>query len=329
MSAYTIDHKPSRLQDATEFQPQPQEAVVASPQTLLRALFTSLRPHQWVKNSLLFGGLIFSRSLFHWEALGLSLGAFMTFCMASAGIYLLNDLRDLEADRRHPTKRLRPLAAGTVSPVTAIVVMGVLLISALLVAFVLQPVFHLILSIYVLLNVVYSLGLKRLVIIDVMVIAIGFVLRAVAGAIIVGVQPSPWLILCTLMLALMIGFGKRRHELTLLQEDAHSHRHSLQEYSVQFLDLMMAISGAASVMTYALYTMAVETVARFGSHSLIFTTPWVLYGVFRYLYLVYQCTEGGDPARLLVSDRPTLVNVMLWIGVVCFTLYGPTGWQPW
>lgn len=295
----------------------------------LKALAISLRPHQWVKNSLVFGGLIFSRSLFRWEVVWLSLGAFLTFCLASSGVYLLNDLRDLEGDRRHPTKRLRPLAAGVLSPMAAGATMAMLLVASAFAALSLGTNFAMVLGAYLLLNVAYSMGLKRVVILDVMAVAAGFVLRALAGAVVIGVQASPWLILCTLMLALLVGFGRRRHELSLLQSEARNHRPCLEGYSVQFLDLMMAVSGAAAVVTYGLYTMADETVAHFGSRSLVLTTPWVVYGVFRYLYLVHQRMEGGDPAHLFVTDAPSLVNALLWVMAVFFIIYGPPGWRPW
>jgi 4-hydroxybenzoate polyprenyltransferase len=294
-----------------------------------RGLLLSLRPQQWVKNTLVFGGLIFSRSLMHWPTVRLSLCAFAIFCMASSGVYLLNDLCDVEADRRHPIKRFRPLAAGKFSLNVARTAMGLLFVGSALAALLLRPAFALTLGIYLLLNVAYSLGLKRVVILDVMVIALGFVLRAVAGAVVIGVTASPWLVLCTLMLALLMSFGKRRHELNLLETEAHNHRQSLDGYSLQFLDLMMTISAGAAVVTYALYTMADETVARFNSHSLVLTVPFVLYGIFRYLFLVHKRMEGGDPARLLVTDMPTLLNVGLWVLVVCFILYGPRTWHPW
>lgn len=292
-------------------------------------LLVSLRPQQWVKNTLIFGGLIFSRSLLHWEIVRLSLYAFAVFCLASSGIYLFNDLCDVEADRKHPLKRLRPLAAGKFGVNTARIAMGLLLAGSVLLAILLRPRFALVLGIYLLLNVAYSLGLKRVVILDVMAIAMGFVLRAVAGAVVIGVGTSPWLVLCTLMLALLMGFGKRRHELTLLQEQATSHRQSLDGYSLQFLDLMMTITAGAALVTYALYTMADETVARFNSHSLVLTVPFVLYGIFRYLFLVHKRMGGGDPARLLVTDAPTLINLGCWVVVVCFILYGPRAWHPW
>jgi 4-hydroxybenzoate polyprenyltransferase len=297
--------------------------------TTMRSLFVCLRPQQWVKNSLVFGGLIFSRSLLQWEVVRLSLFAFAIFCLASSGIYLLNDLCDVEADRNHPIKRLRPLASGKLSVNAARGAMCLLLLASASLALLLRPAFALVLGIYLVLNVAYSLGLKRVVILDVMAISFGFVLRAVAGAVVIGVGASPWLVLCTLMLALLMGFGKRRHELSLLQEEAHNHRQSLDGYSIQFLDLMMTITAGAAVVTYALYTMADETVARFNSHSLVLTIPFVLYGIFRYLFLVHKRMGGGDPARLLVTDAPTLVNLGLWVIVVCFSLYGPRAWHPW
>jgi 4-hydroxybenzoate polyprenyltransferase len=290
------------------------------------AWVASLRPHQWVKNSLVFSGLIFSGSLVRKEAVWISLTAFLIFCLGSSGVYLLNDLRDLEADRRHPVKRLRPLAAGTITRTAASVSLIILLVSSITVALLLHQSFGLVFSLYLLLSIAYSLGLKQIVILDVMVVASGFVLRAVAGAIVIGVQASHWLILCTLMLALLVAFGKRRQELILLNNDAPNHRAILGAYTTQLLDLMMAITSAASVITYSLYTMASETVARVGSRNLILTVPFVLYGVFRYLYLVHRREGKEDPARLFVTDLPMLVNALLWVIAVCFIIYGPRGW---
>jgi 4-hydroxybenzoate polyprenyltransferase len=297
--------------------------------TTLRALAVSLRPYQWVKNTLVFGGLIFSHSMFHWSAVWQSIEAFMVFCMASSSVYLLNDICDLEEDRRHPVKRLRPLAAGALSPTLAAATMVIFFGGSLADSFRLRPAFGGVVLTYLVLNIAYSLWLKRVAILDVMIVASGIVFRAIAGAVVIGVVPSPWLILCTMTLALLVGFGKRRHELTLLNEEAQNHRLSLEGYSVQFLDLMMAISAAAAVVSYALYTMAEETVRRFGTRRLILTVPWVIYGIFRYLYLIHKRSGGGDPAKLFLTDFPTLLNVALWVTVVCFVLYGPTGWWPW
>lgn len=304
-------------------------APVAGAMNVARGLLASLRPHQWVKNLLVFGGLIFSHSLFEWRNVALSFSAFVIFCLASSAIYLLNDLSDLRADRAHPLKRFRPLAAGLYSQNAARLMMVLLLVVASTMSLLFREKFSIVLGSYVLMNVGYSLGLKRVVILDVMMIALGFVLRAVAGAAIIGVSASPWLVLCTFMLALLMGFGKRRHELNLLQEEATNHRQTLQGYSLQFLDLMMTITGGAAVVCYALYTMADETTVRFGTQSLVLTVPFVLYGIFRYLFLVHKRMEGGDPARLVVSDLPTLINVALWVGAVCLIVYGPSGWRPW
>lgn len=287
----------------------------------LGSLAVSLRPQQWVKNTLVFSGLIFSHSLTRGPALALSCGAFVVFCLGSSALYLLNDLRDLEKDRRHPTKRLRPLAAGALRPALAWTFLPLLLAISVAGSAWLGPAFSSVLGIYLALNFGYSLGLKRVVILDVMIVAMGFVLRAVAGAVVIGAPPSHWLMLCTLMLALLVCFGKRRHELVLLQGEAHHHRPALDEYSLPFLDIIMAVAAGASVVTYALYTMAGETIARAGSSALIYTMPFVLYGIFRYLHLVYHRKAGGDPAHLLVHDLPSLINGSLWTLSVCIILY--------
>jgi 4-hydroxybenzoate polyprenyltransferase len=285
-------------------------------------LCISLRPYQWTKNGLVFGGLIFSRSLSNPIALLMSTAGFVIFCAASSGVYLLNDLQDFQQDRVHPIKRHRPVAAGLLSRKVAC--WGMILLIALSVTsgLLLRRSFGAVVIAYIAVNIAYSLGLKRAVVLDVMIVASGFVLRAVGGAFVVGVKPSEWLMLCTLMLALLMSFGKRRHELTSLEGDAHNHRLSLEGYSLQSLDLMMASSAAAAVVTYALYTMAEETVERFGSRALVLTTPIAFYGIFRYLYLVHKRSEGGDPTRLLLSDGPTLLAALLWIIAVCLIIYG-------
>jgi 4-hydroxybenzoate polyprenyltransferase len=292
----------------------------------MTGLLLSLRPHQWVKNTLVLAGLFFSRSLLDRHAVLLTLAACAIFCAASSGVYLFNDLRDLPEDRNHPAKRLRPIAAGSVSPAVAAVFSFLLIVTSGVAAVALQPAFGGVVLAFITLNLAYSMGLRRIVIVDILVVASGFVLRAVAGAVVIGVHASPWLILCTLQLALLVAVGKRRQELVLLERRAAGHRISLEEYSVQFLDLMMGVSGAAAMVTYALYTMADDTVAHFGSRNLVLTVPFVLYGLFRYCYLVQQRREGGDPARLFVSDRPLLINVLLWILAVAFFVYWTPSW---
>ncbi|GAC1446483.1 MAG: decaprenyl-phosphate phosphoribosyltransferase [Pyrinomonadaceae bacterium] len=299
--------------------------------TTLRGVILSLRPHQWVKNLLVFGGLIFSHSLLQASAVWLSVTAFIMFCMVSSAIYILNDMRDTEADRMHPLKRLRPLAAGTISRGVAGVLMCVLLTIAGLGSLTLRPSFSLVICIYVATSIAYSFGLKRMVIVDVMIIAFGFVLRAIGGALVLDVTPSAWLMICTLLLALLIGFGKRRHELTLLQNMATQHRQSLGGYTVALLDSMMTIAGGAAVVSFALYTVADETVARFGSRNLIITLPFVIYGVFRYLYLVHknEAHNCEDPSQLLVTDAPTIINIIFWACTVCAIIYTRGAWKIW
>ncbi|MDD5541816.1 MAG: decaprenyl-phosphate phosphoribosyltransferase [Acidobacteriia bacterium] len=307
--------------------------AVSTPQaehpSVLWALWTSLRPYQWTKNTLVFGGLIFSHSLLNSGALWTSLLAFVWFCCASSGVYLLNDLHDISEDRLHPTKQFRPIASGALNQSVAAVALVTLFLLSIWRGVALQRGFGIILIIYVVLNVSYTLLFKYVVILDVLVVAVGFVCRAVAGAVAIGVTASPWLILCTLMLALLVACGKRRSELVLLSDQAANHRKSLKDYSLQFLDLMMSMTGASVVITYALYTLAPETTTRFRTSGMVLTTPAVIYGVFRYLYLVHKRREGGDPARLLLKDWPTLINAFLWVGLVCVILYGPRDWVPW
>ena len=305
-------------------------ARIARPMQLatvsLPALLACMRPREWVKNVLLFAGLIFSQSLGNASLVAASFCAFALFCLAASAIYLLNDLMDREEDLRHPVKRNRPLPSGRLEPSLAVMALIALAAGSLSGGFALHPGFGAVLTVYLAMNVAYSTRWKHVVILDVMLIAMGFVLRAVAGAVVVGAAPSPWLILCTLTLALLVGFGKRRHELSVLGENAARHRSSLSGYSLAFLDSMMTVSAAAAVVTYALYAMSPEIVERFGRMGLVVTTPFVLFGIFRYLYLVHQKREGGDPARAFVSDLPTVVNGTLWILTACVVIYAPRTW---
>lgn len=307
----------------------PHAPSIARGVAVARALLKAMRPYQWVKNFLLFGGLIFSKSLFDAVALTRSVQAFFLFCFASSAVYLLNDLKDVERDRLHPQKRLRPLASGELSVFHAAIAMVTLAALAIAGGYALGISFGTWLVLYLLLNLAYTLSLKHQPVLDVMCIASGFVIRAVAGVIVIAAVPSPWIILCTMTLAFFVGFGKRRHELTSLNDDATKHRDSLAGYSAQFLDLMMAVSAAAAMMSYALYTVAEETVERFGSHLLMATTPFVMYGIFRYFYLVQLKAGGGDPSKLLVTDKPTLINGFLWALSICVIIHTPLEWLPW
>ncbi|MBX3300473.1 MAG: decaprenyl-phosphate phosphoribosyltransferase [Acidobacteria bacterium] len=288
-----------------------------------RGIVAEMRPLEWSKNLLVFSGVIFSRSLLDAANFRLALLGFAVFCLASSSIYIFNDLCDIRADREHPIKRGRPLASGDLNINLARLSFAVMLAGSAIGAFALGLEFGLIVAIYVSSCVAYSLGLKHVVILDAIIIAGGFVLRAVAGAALIGVSASEWLVLCTSMVALLIAFGKRRHELALLDDAAPTHRRSLGDYSISFLDNIMAICAGAAIITYSLYTRADETVARIGSHWMLITIPFVIYGVFRYLFLIHVRGAGGDPVQILFRDRPTLLNLILWAAAVIAVIYLP------
>ena len=296
---------------------------VVSGRPLVLNLFTSLRPSQWTKNLLVFAGLIFGRKLFVWSAVLEVMAAFAIFCGLSGAVYLVNDVLDRESDRRHPLKAKRPIASGAVGVATATATAVVLTALGLLAAFALNLKFGLAAATYTGLLVLYSGPLKQIVIIDVLTIAIGFVLRAVAGAVAVDVQISHWLLVCTILLALFVALAKRRHELTLLAGDATSHRRILGEYSPQLLDQMIAVVTASTLIAYVFYTISPETEQKFGTTWLGLTIPFPLYGIFRYLYLIHQRAGGGSPADLLLADRPLLACVALWALIVALIIYQP------
>lgn len=284
--------------------------VQREPLAGLPPVVRALRPLQWTKNLLVFAALIFTRSVFEWDPLVRTIGAFLVFCMASSAIYLVNDLRDAERDRLHPVKRFRPIAAAQFSPRSAIVLASLLAGSSLVGALLIRQELALAIGIYLVLMLGYTLGLKRFVILDVFVIAAGFVLRAAAGAVAISVPISPWLYICTLLLALFLGFGKRRHELLTLQDAAARHRENLDAYSVSLLDQMIAVTAAATVLAYSVYTFQASTLPA--NHAMMATIPFVLYAVFRYLYLLYKKQQGGSPEVLLLKDRPLLLCLLGW-----------------
>jgi 4-hydroxybenzoate polyprenyltransferase len=294
----------------------------ASDRPLTLSLVLSLRPSQWTKNFILFGALIFGAKLHDGGAVLHALAAFAIFCALSGVVYLINDVADREADRRHPLKMHRPIASGALPVPVALTAAGVLGGLALVAAFWLQPLFGVLATTYVLLLGLYSSVLKHLVIIDVLTIAIGFVLRAAAGAVAVSVPISHWLYVLTILLALFLGLSKRRHELVLLADRATGHRKILEEYSPYLLDQMIAVVTASTIVAYAFYTVSPETVQKFGSDRLILTLPFPLYGIFRYLYLVHRKEGGGNPADMLLTDRPLLVCVALWAVSVALIIYG-------
>lgn len=280
-----------------------------------------MRPQQWIKNLFIFAALVFSGHLYSSADLTRTIAGFALFSIAASGVYLFNDITDLGRDRLHPVKSRRPLPSGRLRVPTAWTASGVLAAGSLAGAWLLEPAFAGILLTYVALNVLYSLVLKNVVILDVMTIAAGFVLRVLAGAAIISVPTSEWLIICTVLLSLFLGFSKRRHELTMLDASADNHREVLQHYSPYFLDQMIGIVSASTVMSYILYTISEDTIAKFGTKNLIYTVPFVLYGIFRYLYLVHKRDEGGDPTRLALTDRPLLLNTILWICLASAVIY--------
>lgn len=311
---------------------------------MLKLILKEMRPRQWPKNFFVFLPLIFTVRQYWrpftdtmWEFFGLMLGAFIVFCFASGFVYFVNDLVDVEKDRAHPRKRTRPIASGelpeNVARVTAVILLGITLAGAIVLdtfsqtfpypagepIFPVPYAFTIVTVSYLLLQIAYSFYLKNIVIIDVFCIAGGFVLRAVAGAAIIQVPISPWLYVLTTLLSLFIGFAKRRNEIVILEDNAKNHRAILQEYSPQMLDQMIAITMACTAIAYFLYTFTAENLPK--NHSMMLTIPFALYGIFRYMYLIYIKNEGGSPEEALLRDRPLLIDAILWGLAVVLILY--------
>jgi len=284
--------------------------------------FRILRPHQWIKNGFVLAPLIFSERLLDPRSFSLAFAAFVVFCLLSSATYVFNDLFDCNADRAHPLKRHRPLPAGEITPGAAAFLGGAFALAGVAGAAFLGKMVLLTAAGYLALQTAYNLFLRQLVILDILAIAIGFVIRALAGSVAIGVTLSPWLILCTLLVALFLGFSKRRHEIVLMGNEASSHRRILREYSLPFLDQLIGIVTAATIVSYAIYTLSPEVTLRLGSSSMILTLPFVIYGIFRYLYLVHLREGGGSPARDLLADRALLVCIFLWGVVSVALIYG-------
>lgn len=284
---------------------------------MIRAVFLSLRPRQWTKNLVIFAAVLFVNQFTNTGALLKVGAAFLIFCLLSGGVYLLNDLHDAERDRLHPIKRHRPVASG-VLPRSSAGVWGAALLSLSLTAgFALDVSFGAVAASYAAVAIAYTFLLRDLVIIDILAVSAGFVLRVVAGAVVIHVETSPWILICTLFLALLLSLGKRRSEILVLEHAAGGHRPNLQEYSVQFLDYLMLLVTAGALMSYLLYALAS---GRHGPFMGI-TIPFVFYGILRYLYLAFQRGLGENPAELLVKDRPLLVNAVLWVLSAIVALY--------
>ena len=286
-------------------------------------LLLSLRPAQWTKNLLVFAGLLFGRRLLDGAAVLDAVSAFAVFCVLSGVVYLVNDIADRDSDRRHPLKAQRAIASGALPVPTAAGVALALGAGGLAAASAIGPRFAAAAAAYLALQLLYSFALKHVVIIDVLTIAIGFVLRAVGGAVAVHVEIGHWLLVCTILLALFIALAKRRHEIVLLAGSAISHRPILGDYSPYLLDQMIGVVTASTLISYIFYTISPETQAKFGTAWLGLTIPFPLYGIFRYLYLVHQREGGGSPADLLLTDRPLLACVALWALTVALIIYRP------
>jgi 4-hydroxybenzoate polyprenyltransferase len=290
---------------------------VAFPVAAIRAL----RPRQWTKNGVLVIPLLFAKSIFVETQLVREALAVAAFCLLASGVYLVNDWFDREKDRLHPEKRHRPIAAGQLSGPAVVVLLALCWGGAAALSLVLGTQFMIVAASYIALQLVYTTVLKHMVLLDVMALALGFILRVVAGAVAIDVVVSNWLFLCTLLGAVFLGFAKRRAELSSLEQGAAAHRASLGEYTQTLLDQMMSISAACTILAYGLYTVSPETIARVGSDHLKLTVPCVIFGVFRYLFLVHKRGLGGSPEKVLLSDVPLMVDIAVFLGVVAWGLY--------
>lgn len=286
------------------------------------ALIELARPRQWVKNAFVFAALIFAKKVFDPVALERTVAAFVLFCLFSSCVYMMNDIADIDRDRLHPKKRKRPLPSGRLKATTAAWAGGLLFSVACAGSALLSVDFLIIGLVYFASNIAYSFFCRSVVILDGMIIALGFLLRTYAGAVVIDAQVSKWLYLCGLFVSLFLAFSKRRHELILLGEnDAAHHRAILKEYSTQFLDQIISIVTASTMVTYSLYCIDKTQSPQAHHSSLMLSIPFVVYGLLRYLYLVYQKEKGGNPSELLLSDKPILINGVLWLGVVFWALY--------
>lgn len=289
---------------------------------MIRPLVKALRPVQWVKNVFVLAPIVFAEQLGDAEVLGRAALAFVSFCFAASAVYLFNDLRDRDEDRKHPLKKRRPIASGALPTPVAWSAAVILAVAALGASSTFGAAYTLLLVVYLAINLFYSSGLKHVVILDVMAVSSGYVIRVLAGAEAIDVEVSRWLLLCTIFLALFLILSKRRHELVLLAHEAAGHRAVLSHYSPAFLDQMINVVTASTVVSYALYAVDEDTIRRFGSDSLVYTVPLVLFGVFRYLYLIYQKQEKRNPTEAVLRDLPSVINVVLWGLVVLGIVYG-------
>lgn len=287
----------------------------------IKYFFISLRPYQWTKNLLVFAALIFSGNLFNLDAFISTFLLFILFSLAAGAGYVFNDLLDREKDQFHPEKKFRPIASGKLNVKLAILMGALLLLFSITFAFKLDLETGFVLFLYVSLTLLYTLSLKHVVILDLLTIAAGYVLRAIAGATVIDVFISPWLLVCTFFLALFLIIGKRRHELILLADKAQHHRLSLNFYDPKILDLMLAIMGASTIVTYTLYLL--NSISRDPDYpvQMLLTLPLVIFGLFRYFYLVFHKELGGKPEHILVNDVGISLATLGWFLIVMFNFY--------
>lgn len=288
---------------------------------MIKYYFAVLRPKQWIKNFFIFAALFFAQKASTIKLLMVSISAFFLFCVLTSAVYIFNDIIDRDRDRLHPQKANRPIASGKISVRRAFVLAVWLTLFSLICSFFFNGKFTLVCLMYFILNIFYSHFLKRVVIVDVFCVALGFVLRVIAGSVVTEINISSWLIICTMMISLFLGFTKRRHELFILDDTAGLHRPILGEYSTYFLDQIVSVVTTTTLIAYILYTVSPETTEKFNTTHLLYTSIFVLYGIFRYLYLVYKKEQGGNPAVTLLTDCPLLINVVLWIISVGVILY--------
>ena len=276
-------------------------------------LLNLLRYKQWIKNAFLIFPLIFSGRFIEWQLWVDCLKGIIAFCLISSGMYIINDIIDLNEDRLHPEKSKRPIAASEITISTALLIAAGALIVGELISWGLGQEFLIFSTAYILLNVLYNLRAKHIVIVDVLIVSFGFQIRILAGAASTHIFPSLWLLMCVFVLALFLGFTKRRYEFSILKSEASAHREVLGHYTAYFLDQIIMISSTLAIVFYGLYTISAEVVQRIGGYEMFYSTPFVIYGIFRYLYLIHEHKLGGQPEDILLSDLPLLIDIILWI----------------
>jgi len=285
------------------------------------ATVESLRPKQWTKNLLVFAGILFSKNLLNLPMLLDVISAFFIFCLSSGVVYIINDIADIEKDRLNPLKANRPIASGRLKVWQVKVAVIVLTPICLTASYFISLRLFLVIISYIILQIFYSFYIKNIPILDIFSISLGSVLRVVGGVVVINVTVSSWLLICTILLSLLLALSKRRYELIALDQEAKNHRKVLAEYSPNLLDQMISVVTTSLLVTYTMYTISEETVTRFGTKYLVFTVPFVLYGIFRYLYLMYQKGFGESPESAIIFDRPLMINVLLWIIIVLISIY--------